>query len=523
MPFNNLSRSATRRRPVPLVLLLISFALIATSLSKSTTLAAEDAAEQPAQRKMTDQAISDKVEDELLFDQGVVSAKVDVKTTDGVVMLSGEVSNILAMDRAARIAETVKGVRSVVNRIEVDPLTVRSAAELEQDIESALMADPATEQYEVEAIVENGTVTLLGTVDSYQEQELVKQVVKGVRGVTAIQDELEVVYKTERSDHEIETEIEQALRWDAYVDDQMINVTVSSGKVSLSGTVGSAAEKRMAKAAAWVAGVKSVDTDKLNVEMWARDEKLRGNKYAVDAGTDIESAVEEALLIDPRVEGFNADVEVAGSTVTLRGTVDNLKAKRAAERAARNTVGVTYVNNRLKVRLGASPGDGAVAENIRAALKRDPYIERFDITSTVVDGTAYLYGTVDSYFEKSRAEDLASGTRGVFDVENYLAVDYEMPQMYDPYIDDQYIDREEMVRYERRSPYKSDEQIEDAIEGELWWSPFVDENQVNVTVDDGIATLSGTVNSWSERRAATDNAYEGGATLVDNELIVNLD
>jgi hypothetical protein len=39
-------------------------------------------------------------------------------------------------------------------------------------------------------------------------------------------------------------------------------------------------------------------------------------------------------------------------------------------------------------------------------------------------------------------------------------------------------------------------------------------------VDDGVATLTGTVDSWSEYDAAVNNAYEGGAVYVDNELLV---
>jgi osmotically-inducible protein OsmY len=51
------------------------------------------------------------------------------------------------------------------------------------------------------------------------------------------------------------------------------------------------------------------------------------------------------------------------------------------------------------------------------------------------------------------------------------------------------------------------------IEDQLWWSPFVDANEVTVEVEDGVATLSGTADSWSERGAARDNAYDGGATV----------
>jgi len=40
-------------------------------------------------------------------------------------------------------------------------------------------------------------------------------------------------------------------------------------------------------------------------------------------------------------------------------------------------------------------------------------------------------------------------------------------------------------------------------------------------VDDGKATLTGQVDSWSEYDAAAQNALEGGAVVVDNELTIS--
>lgn len=479
-------------------------------------------ATRPTQAKpdMTDRTISDHIDDELLLDPGVISTKIDVSSTNGIATLTGQVNNILAKERAARIAETVKGVRAVVNRIEVNPEVNRTDAQLRADIESALVADPATESFEISTSVDNGEATLTGTVDSYQERELVKIVAKGVRGVTAIDDQIGVDYKTDRADREIETEIEQALSWNTRVDDNLIIVNVDDGKVSLSGTIGSAAEKRIAETGAWVAGVISVDTSKLSVEGWARDDKLRGDKYVAKSEDELRDAVKDSLFYDPRVASFNVDIDVFGSTVTLRGKVDNLKAKRAAEQDAKNTVGVSNVNNRLKIRLDAWPDESEVAEDLRNALLRDPYVERFEVTVAVIDGTAHLYGTVDSYFEKNRADDVASRVTGVLDVENHLKVDYDTAYIYDPYVDD-YASDDELVDYERRKPLKTDSEIKSSIESELWWSPFVDSDEVSVTMDDGVATLTGTVDTWSERQSATENAYEGGATLVDNDLVVN--
>jgi osmotically-inducible protein OsmY len=65
---------------------------------------------------------------------------------------------------------------------------------------------------------------------------------------------------------------------------------------------------------------------------------------------------------------------------------------------------------------------------------------------------------------------------------------------------------------------KADPQMLRDVEDQLWWSPFVDADDVDVSVDEGIVTLTGTVESWSEWVDAQDNAYEAGAILVDNHL-----
>ncbi len=54
----------------------------------------------------------------------------------------------------------------------------------------------------------------------------------------------------------------------------------------------------------------------------------------------------------------------------------------------------------------------------------------------------------------------------------------------------------------------------------MFWSPFVDGDKVTVSVDDGVATLSGTVEDWSEHGAAIENARDGGATRVVDRLRV---
>lgn len=467
-----------------------------------------------------DQEICDAIDDEYLFDSAVQANDISVSSVDGIVTLRGTVDNILKKERAARIAETVKGVRSVVNRIEVSPHWNRMDWEIEKDAENALLFNAATESYEVEVSVQDNVATLTGTVDSWQEKELCETVVKGVKGVTGIRNDVDIDYHMDRSDREMKLEVEERLKWDVLVDDGLIDVTVKDGAVTLSGTVGSMAEKRQAAGDAWVGGVKSVDDDDLAVKMWARDERLRKDKYVFKSADEIENAIGDALLYDPRVLSTKVIAEASNGVVTMRGTVESPDAKRAAEQVARNTVGVIAVENRIKVRPHAF-SDREIIENVRQALSRDPFVDRYEISVTAIEGVVYLDGSVDTYYEKSRADDAAARVVGVEAVINNLDVDKGAhPLAYDPYLFDYYFYDYDWYDYEPYRSFKADREIKEEIDDELFWSPFVDSDDVAVAVEDGVATLTGTVDSWSEFRAATENAYEGGAVWVDNDLQV---
>jgi osmotically-inducible protein OsmY len=476
-----------------------------------------------AAMEIGDMEITDAVENEITFDQAVPLAKIDVSTANGIVTLSGTVGNLLAKRRAERLAEAVKGVTSVVNRIGVTPVTKRPAKEIRADVKNALLLDPATESYNVDVAVAGGMATLTGTVQSWQERRLAEKVAAGVRGVTAIQNRLEVHYRADRPDADIRNDVREALRWDTLVDHGLIDVSVDDGEVALSGTVGSAAEKSRAITDAWVANVTGVNAEGLNVELWARDPAMRTGKYTDVSGETVRNALVQALARDPRVYSFNIRPEVDGGVVTLRGKVDNLKARRAAAEVARNTVGVYAVENRVKVRTGAevARSDEAIETDVRTALARDPFVDRFEITVDSIGGVVRLAGTVDSYYEKSQADEVASGIGGVITVDNNLMVTNELdPYAYDPYVDDTYVYDYGWYDYQPAYTFETDAEILDDIRGELFWSPFVDGDEVTVMVENGTATLTGTVDSWSEYQAARENAYEGGATWVDNNLEV---
>jgi osmotically-inducible protein OsmY len=64
------------------------------------------------------------------------------------------------------VASTVKGVRSVVNRIKVQPDKPRSDEEIRRDVTQELTPDPAADSYQLAAEIDDGVVALTDTVKS---------------------------------------------------------------------------------------------------------------------------------------------------------------------------------------------------------------------------------------------------------------------------------------------------------------------------------------------------------------------
>lgn len=470
--------------------------------------------------ELSDSAITHAVDNELAFDRAVPAEQIGVSTSDGIVSLTGTVDNLLAKDQALRLAETVRGVRSVINRIEVRPNTQISDRSLAHDVQDALFYDRATDSYEIAVTAKGGKVTLTGDVQSYAEKMLAGRVAKSVNGVRAVDNQLLIKVQANRPPQEIRAEVEKRLRWDALVDQGLIDVDVADGgKVSLSGTVGSAAEKTRATFDAWVAGVSEVSSDALEVESWARD-KFRKTSTQPASDREIETAIDDALRLDPRVSSFDVTPTASAGVVVLRGEVDNIQARNAAAQVARATTGVVRVRNRIAI-APIRTSDLRIESRVISAIARNPYLDTYDIHVDSMGGTVFLSGSVDSYFEKLEADRVASSAAGIARVRNDLqVVQGGHPLVYDPHVTEVYPYAYEWYDYQPSRTYTNDTAIRDEIKTELWWSPYVDEDQVNVTVSDGIAKLQGTVDSYAERAAAVENAYEGGAVWVDNDLRV---
>jgi osmotically-inducible protein OsmY len=452
---------------------------------------------------MTDFDIETAVDMQLIKDDIVQAQRIDVESDQGIVTLSGTIDRLGALERAASIAMTVKGVRAVVNNLEMVP-TERSDQQILEDIRQALKLDPVAAAREIDVEVREARAFLSGRVESWQENNLIEKCVKRVRGVRDIVNNMEVHISSQRTDGEIESEVRKRLEWDVWVEASRIDIEVANGQVNLTGIVGSLAEKERASEKAWVPGVQSVDAKDLAVDWELHQHEIRTKPKIAYADREVKAAVEDALMYDPRVGEGKIDVRVQNGVVTLKGTVKILSESKAAEQDALNTVGVWMVKNRIKVRpdmltdyASMLDHDREIAEQVRLALLLDPAVQQHKISVSVNNYLVVLEGRVDSEYARKRAAEVAAGIRGVTMVHNKLTKLVEPKEM-----------------------SMEDWQLRQEILSELEWSPFVDGTGVSVEVEDGVAVLTGIVEDLRARRVATQNAFEGGAVQVQNHLKV---
>jgi osmotically-inducible protein OsmY len=443
---------------------------------------------------ISDRTITREVESSLDLNQGLSAHLIDVSTDSGVVTLSGTVDNLVAGERAVNVAERVKGVLSVTNDLKVGGVA-RTDTEVRDDVRAALRRDVFLQGSDFPVAVDNGVVTLRGEAASWEQRRMAEEVAMGVAGARGLVNMIAVEQGVARSDDAIRQDVVRRLELDPFVYEGLIHVWVTQGKVVLSGVVGTAAERTRANLDSWVPGVNRVDVEGLDVRPWAGEELRRKSRGTFAGDAELMEAVEDALHFDARTSESDLAVAVRDRVVTLTGVTNSLASKSAAEEDAWNVGGVNRVDNLIKVRPSFNVETELIRRDVEIALLRDAILERYVFTPLIRNRKVYLYGNVDTFEDRDRAIDVVSRVPGVVDVSDNLNVGYlQRP--------------------------KSDQQIKEDILLAFARSLFVGGDNIEVSVKNGIATLSGAVAGWRELRDAMDRAFGAGAIGVKNELVV---
>jgi len=215
----------------------------------------------------------------------------------------------------------------------------RSDTQVARRIMRELKWDSRIDWASVNLKVNNGVVTLTGTVPTYAQKLAAQDAAHRVTGVLDVANDIEVkpVDQYVRADTEIASAVRGALEWDALVPNELIQSTVSKGWVTLEGEVDFWRERGDAeRAILQLAGVVGV----IN--------KITVRKREINA-RELRDEIELALERRADREAERLRIEVNDGAVDLFGRVHSWQERRAVIGSISHAPGVIQVRDHLRI------------------------------------------------------------------------------------------------------------------------------------------------------------------------------
>lgn len=213
----------------------------------------------------------------------------------------------------------------------------KSDSQIQEDVKNEFQWDPSVSDSKIAITVNDGIVTLRGSVPHYFEKKNAEMIAQRVGGVRAVADEIEVNLLNihTKTDEDIAKAAIHAMDWN-YQIPEGIKISVDKGWVTLRGETTWAFQKRAA----------AQSVEKLN--------GVRGISNEITIITrvqtsDVKTRIEDALKRTAVREGRKINVAIQGSSVTLTGNVHSNYEIGDAGLAAWNAPGVLKVENNLKL------------------------------------------------------------------------------------------------------------------------------------------------------------------------------
>lgn len=218
-------------------------------------------------------------------------------------------------------------------------MTDMSDRQLHTTVGEELTFEPSLDAAKIAVEVQNGIVTLTGSVPNFEGRQVAERAVKRLSGVTGVIENLTVnpFSEVHHADMDIAAAARRTLDWHVEIPQHSVRSSVERGWMTLEGQVEWAFQRQSAHdAVAALLGVTGV-TNKVTLKPHATPE-------------DVQTEIQAAFRRRSDVDANHVDVQVDGSTVTLSGQVRDWGEIDAAVSAALNAAGVTSVDNQLFVR-----------------------------------------------------------------------------------------------------------------------------------------------------------------------------
>jgi len=237
----------------------------------------------------------------------------------------------------------------------------------------------------------------------------------------------------EVTDAHQESQIWTSYALNPYLRANDLDVTVRSGKATLTGNVVEGAEKDLAKQIALgVNGVKDVDNQIVVQPDYVPPATSTSRSYGqvIDDAT-IVAAIKSKLTWNKHTSGLSTEVSSKAGAVTLTGTADGATSKKMAGSLAMSTRGVVTVDNQIVINgkpsltdaakskaheAGVTMADGWITTKVKSTLLYSSSVNSSGITVKTNDGIVTLGGKAASGTERALAIELTRNVRGVKNV-----------------------------------------------------------------------------------------------------------
>ena len=349
----------------------------------------------------------------------------------------------------------------------------------------------------------------------------------------------------QRDDSWIETAVQAKYYDDDSVRGRSIAVDANGGAVTLRGVVETEQARQQAVTLARsVEGVTAVN-DELQVGTTTAESRPEGADTVGTAGREdgrtpgwITTKIQAQYFVNPEIKPWNIDVTTnSDGVVILEGIVEETNDKTEAVRIARETEGVTRVEDRLRLQAeegeterdadrpatatGMDTPDGWVTAKIQAKYFIDDEVKARNIDVETNDGHVTLNGAVASEAERRQALALARNTSGVRDVTDRLTID----KTTDPSLTESA--RSGLQGAERQAERaiaevdRPDAWLTTKVQAKYFLDADVKGHQIDVDTRSGVVTLTGSVETAQQKAEAEEIARETeGVKRVVNQLTV---
>jgi len=217
----------------------------------------------------------------------------------------------------------------------------------------------------------------------------------------------------------------------------------------------------------------------------------------METDANLKQQVTNELKWEPSIDASQIGVIVKNGVVTLTGHVDTYAQKISVEKAVKRVAGVRALAEELEVKI---PGkdkrtDEDIALTALNNLKWNSNVPEERIQLKAEDNWITLEGQVDWNYQKEAAKKSIASLPGVRGVTNSIKV----------------------------APVVEPRDVKQQIRSAFKRNANIDANHVNVRAEGHKVILSGSVQSWAEKKQAEKAAWSApGVTNVKNEIEVRI-